>query len=107
MHNYAALMILHVVTFTFRDDVTDEQLDAVDEALGRLPDRVEALRSYSHGRDLRLRQGTGDYAVVALVDDEEGLTAYLEHPDHVEAVQTAVSPLVLSRQAVQISTVTR
>jgi hypothetical protein len=100
-------MILHVVTFTFRDDVTDEQLDAADEALARLPGRIDALRSYSHGRDLRLRPGTGDYAVVALVDDEDGLTAYLDHPDHEEAVRTAVTPLVLTRQAVQITIGTR
>ena len=107
MHNYAAPMILHVVTFTFRDDVTDQQLDAVDEALGRLPSRIDALRSYSHGRDLGLRQGTVDYAVVALVDDEEGLITYLDHPEHVEAVRSAVTPLVLTRQAVQITAATR
>jgi hypothetical protein len=45
--------------------------------------------------------------VVALVDDEDGLTAYLDHPDHVEAVRTAVTPLVRTRQAVQISSGTR
>jgi hypothetical protein len=51
-----------------------------------------------------LRPGTGDYAVVALVDDAEGLTAYLEHPAHVKAVTERLTPLVLSRQAVQIQT---
>jgi len=45
--------------------------------------------------------------VVALVDDEEGLAAYLDHPEHVEAVQSAVTPLVLTRQAVQITAATR
>jgi hypothetical protein len=45
--------------------------------------------------------------VVALVDDEEGLTAYLDHPEHVEAVQSAVTPLVRTRQAVQITAATR
>ena len=95
-------MILHVVTFTFRADVTSDELDAVDDALASLPGRIDALRSYSHGRDLRLRDGTGDYAVVALVDDPEGLVAYLEHPDHRAAVQRCIQPLVVTRQTVQI-----
>ena len=97
-------MILHVVTFTLRDDVTDPQLDAVDAALAELPARIAALRSYSHGRDLGLRSGNGHYAVVALVDNAEGLVGYLDHPDHVRAVQTHLQPLLVTRQAVQIET---
>jgi hypothetical protein len=95
-------MILHAVTFTFRDDVTTEQLDALDAALAALPGQVDALRRYHHGRDLGLRPGTGDYAVAAYVDDEAGLTAYLDHPAHVAAVQAHVQPIVVSRQAVQL-----
>jgi hypothetical protein len=95
-------MILHVVTFTFRDDVTSPQVDAVDAALAELPGRIGELRSYSHGRDLGLRTGNGNYAVVAVVDDAEGLAGYLDHPDHVRAVQTYVQPLTVTRQAVQI-----
>ena len=97
-------MILHVVTFTFRDDVSAGAIDAVDEALAQLPHIIDELRDYSYGRDMGLRPGTGDYAVVALVDDAEGLTAYLEHPAHVKAVTERLTPLVLSRQAVQIQT---
>jgi len=97
-------VILHAVTFTFRDDITGEQLDALDAALSDLPGRIPALRAYHHGRDLRLREGTGDYAVVAFVDDPDGLTAYLEHPAHVHAVQTYAQPLTVSRQAVQMLT---
>jgi hypothetical protein len=40
--------------------------------------------------------------VVAVVDDAEGLAGYLDHPDHVRAVQTYVQPLTVTRQAVQI-----
>ena len=98
-------MILHVVTFAFRDDVSSEQVDAADAALAELPGRIPALRSYSHGRDMGLRSGNGDYAVVALVDDADGLAGYLDHPEHVRAVQTYVQPLVVTRQAVQIETV--
>jgi hypothetical protein len=97
-------MIVHVVTFTFQDDVSAEQLDAIDAALRELPDRIEGLRSYLHGRDLRLREGTVDYAVVAVVDDADGLAGYLDHPAHVRAVQTYVMPVTVARQAVQIET---
>jgi hypothetical protein len=97
-------MILHVVTFTFRDDVSSEQVDAADAALAELPGRIPALRSYSHGRDLGLRSGNAGYAVVAQVDDAEGLAAYLDHPEHVRAVRTHLQPLLGTRQAVQIDT---
>ena len=97
-------MIVHVVTFAFRDDVSAEQLDAIDAALEELPGRIEGLRNYLHGRDLRLREGTGDYAVVAVVDDTDALAGYLDHPAHVHAVQTYVVPVTQSRQAVQMET---
>lgn len=96
-------MILHCVTFTFRDGTTGEQVQAVTAALAELPAQIPSILRYEHGPDLALREGTGDYAVAAWVSDVDGLTGYLDHPAHVEAVGTVLAPLIESRQAVQIS----
>jgi len=96
-------VILRCVTFTFAEDTTPEQVEAVTLALARLPAQIPSLLRYVHGPDLRLRDGTGDYAVAAWVADAEGLAAYLDHPAHVSTVGTVVAPLIASRQAVQIA----
>lgn len=96
-------MILHCVTFTFVDETTTDQVEAVTKALARLPEQIPSLLHYQHGPDLGLREGTGDYAVAAWVADSDGLAGYLDHPAHVEAVGTVLAPLVASRQAVQIA----
>ncbi len=96
-------MILHCVTFTFGDHTTPEQVEAVTVALARLPAQIPSLLRYEYGPDLRLRDGTGDYAVAAWVADVEGLAGYLDHPAHVATVGTVLAPLIASRQAVQIT----
>lgn len=96
-------MILHCVTFTFVDGTTTEQVEGLTAALDQLPVQIPSLLRYEHGPDLCLRDGTGDYAVAAWVQDADGLAGYLDHPAHVAAVGTVLGPLVATRQAVQIT----
>ena len=94
-------MINHIVTFTWKDGVTDADVAAVSEQLRSLPDRVEALEGYAFGPDLGLTDGNGDFAVVATVAGVDGLRAYLEHPDHVP-VGARLRDMAERRIAVQI-----
>ncbi|NHN54641.1 Dabb family protein [Calidifontibacter sp. DB0510] len=94
-------MICHIVTFSFNDSADDAAVEQIRSALSAYADRQPALRSYRHGPDLGIR-GTADYGVVAEVDDEAGLAAYLDDPEHVRIVKELVEPLLDSRQAVQI-----
>lgn len=94
-------MIKHVVTFTWKGGVTQEQVAKSSATSPRLPARVEGSRSTRFGPDLGLTAGTGDFALVATVADPEALRAYLEHPEHVSAAQ-GLRALASSRTAVQI-----
>lgn len=96
-------MIMHVVTFTFRPDASQDQIRALNRELATLPSKIPALRSYHFGSDLRLRDGNADFAVAAVVDDAEGVRGYLDHPDHVKLVNEFVKPIVATRNAVQIA----
>lgn len=94
-------MIKHVVTFTWKDGVTDDQIANVVADLARLPSRIDALDDYTFGADLGLTEGTGDFAIIATVANPSALRAYLEHPDHVPVAQ-GLRALASNRIAVQI-----
>ncbi|WP_163504908.1 Dabb family protein [Fodinicola acaciae] len=96
-------MIMHVVTFTWRPDASEDQIRALTKELATLPSKIPALRSYHFGPDLRLRDGNADFAVAAVVDDADGVRGYLEHPAHVELVKNFVQPIVAGRNAVQMA----
>jgi hypothetical protein len=94
-------MILHVVTFTWNEGVTDEQVAEFTAGLRALPATIPELRRYDAGPDLGLTPGNADFAVSALVDDEAGLRAYLDHPAHQEVV-SGMRPMIASRTGAQI-----
>jgi hypothetical protein len=96
-------MIMHLVTFTWRPDATEDQVQALVKELGTMPSKIPALRSYNFGPDLGLRDGSADFAVAAVVGDEADLHDYLDHPEHVRIVAAYVKPIVASRNAVDIA----
>ncbi len=82
-------MVLHIVLFRPRPDLTAEDRAALvgvlEGALGRIP----SIRRFSLGR--RVKHGAGyeaqmatdlDYAAVLEFDDLAALRAYLDHPAH-------------------------
>ena len=95
-------MIMHLVTFTWRPDVTNDDVLAVIDALSSLPDQIPELLSYSFGPDLGLREGNADFAVAATLEGPETLPAYLDHPEHLRIIREFIAPLIATRQAVQI-----
>lgn len=95
-------MILHLVTFSWRPDVTNDDVVAIIEGLSSLPGQIPELLSYSFGPDLGLREGNADFAVAAVLESPETLPAYLGHPEHVRIIDKFIAPLIATRQAVQI-----
>jgi len=93
---------MHLVTFTWRPEATNDDVVAIIEALTSLPEHIPELVSYNFGPDLGLREGNADFAVVAVLDSAEGLLAYLDHPEHVRILDEFIRPLIATRQAVQI-----
>lgn len=95
-------MILHAALFTWNPDVGAEEVTALTAALQEMAGGLPMLRGYRCGANLRLRPSPADYAVVALVDDDEALAAYLDSPAHAAVYDAHLSRMIASRQAVQL-----
>ena len=91
----------HVVTLTFRDDTTAEQVDEIVAALRALPDAIPELRSYVVGPDVGRSEGNASLAIVADFDSWAGYEAYRDHPDHVAVATELIIPILAGRGAVQ------
>lgn len=94
-------MIRHCVTLTFSPETTDEQLDALVTALDTLPLAIDAIRSYSFGRDLGLADGNATFVVVGEFDDVDGYVAYRDHPAHQQVIVEHIRPILTGRSAIQ------
>jgi hypothetical protein len=95
-------MILHLASFRWKDDVTPGDIAATTDALRAMAAEIPELRSYVCGESLRLRPGGADYGVAAIVDDEAGLTAYLDSDAHKEVYERFLGRMIAERAAVQL-----
>ncbi|HWM33804.1 MAG TPA: Dabb family protein [Pseudolysinimonas sp.] len=94
-------MILHLAAFRWKDDVTPDDVAAVTDALRAMAAGIPELRSYVCGEAMRLRPGS-DYGVAAIVDDEAGLTAYLDSDAHKEVYEKFLGRMIAERAALQL-----
>ncbi len=84
-------MILHIVFFKPRADLTEAGRGALVKAFERATREIPTVRGVRVGR--RVRHGAGyeaaapdvaDYSAILEFDDLAGLQAYLNHPAHAE-----------------------
>jgi Stress responsive A/B Barrel Domain len=96
-------MIRHIVLFRWNDGVSAVDVAAVHDALSGLPAAIPAIRTYTHGPDLGLGEGTWDYAVAADFDDAAGWQVYDEDREHGRVRSEVIRPLVRERAAIRIA----
>jgi hypothetical protein len=96
-------MIRHVVLFTWADDATDEQKEAVATELRKLPAAIPEIRSYTVGPDAGINQGNHEFAVVADFDSVDDYLVYRDHPLHQAVIAERIKPIVTARAAAQFS----
>lgn len=95
-------MIAHVAVFTFGSEMTQVRVLALTDNLHEMAGRLPSIKRYAAGPNLRMRPAGADFAVVAVLEDQVGLDAYLDSPDHSELVAAQIAPYLVARQAVQI-----
>lgn len=95
-------MILHLAVFSWKPDVTDADVAELTAALTAMAAGIPELRSYTCGANLRLRPKGADFGVAAVVDDEAGLSAYLDSAAHDEVYERLLGRMVETRAAVQL-----
>ena len=91
----------HVVTLTFRDGTTDDELDAIVSALRALPESIPELERYVVGADIGRSEGNATLAIVADFESWAGYEAYRDHPEHVAVATDLIVPVLAGRDAVQ------
>ena len=94
-------MFRHVVLFTWKDDASEEQKQALHDGLAKMPPAIDTIRVYKFGPDAGLNPANCDYALVADFDDQAGYVTYRDHPVHRELVERLVIPISATRVAVQ------
>ena len=94
-------MILHLATFVWNDDVTAADVADLTAQLTEMAAGIPELRSYRCGESLRLRLGA-DFGVAAIVDDEAGLSSYLDSAAHKLVYERLLGRMIAQRGAVQL-----
>ena len=94
-------MFRHVALFTWTGSQTEEQVQALADALAALPAVIPEIREYHFGPDAGLSQPGCDYAVVADFDSTESFLAYRDHPAHQDLREQYLRPILGHRCAVQ------
>jgi len=95
-------VILHLALFTWRDEVTDADVSELTTRLTAMAAGIPALRRYDCGANLRLRPSAADYAVAAVVDDADGLAAYLDSEAHRAVYDELLGRMIAERSAAQL-----
>ena len=87
------MTIRHIVLFRFRPGTDAASVAALGDALDDLPSRIDEIRTYRHGADLAVTDGTWDYALVADFASVEDYRSYATHPAHLAVIEARVTPI--------------
>ena len=94
-------MLRHVVLFRLTKEAPKGTFDSLSAGLSHLAQTIPDIASYSYGRDLGLREGNFDLAVVADFADAGAFKRYVDHPDHQAFVSDQLGPVLAERIALQ------
>lgn len=94
-------MIKHIVLLTWKEGVSQEQIESVTSAFSSLRSEISEIVSYSFGKDAGIYRGNADYALVAEFGSEEALRAYVVHPSHQKLMSNVTGPIMESFQSIQ------
>lgn len=94
-------MIRNVVLIKLKDGVPSGQVDALISALSSLD--VDGMRRVTIGRDLGLREGNWDLAIVNDFEDESAYRAYDQDAEHNRIRRELTGPLSERVERVQFA----
>lgn len=94
-------MIRNVVLIKLKDEVGPDQVNALISALGKM--EIDGMRRMTIGRDLGLRDGNYDLAIVNDFEDEEAYHAYDKDPEHNRIRREMTAPMAENVKRVQFT----
>lgn len=77
-------LLRHVVLFSFVDEATPEDVQAIEEAFAALPGQIDAIHDFEWGTDVSVENAARGYSHCFFVTfkSAEDRDAYLPHPAH-------------------------
>jgi hypothetical protein len=93
-------VIQTILLFTLKPGTSDEQVEAVRQALSAID--FKGRHNMRFGRNIGLLDGAMDLAIVSDYDDEETYRRWFEHPEHVRVRNELLAPIVDRRERCQI-----
>jgi len=95
-------VITHVVSFRWKPETTEADVERIREGLATLPGLVPTIRTYRFGSDLGIGANTNmQFAIVATFDSVEDWQVYDTQADHERVRAEIIRPWIAERAAVQ------
>lgn len=91
----------HIVTLTFRDGTTPDQIDTIVTALRGLPSQIPQIQAYSVGVDAGLDDGNAALGIVGDFASAADYEVYRDHPAHRAVITQHILEVLAGRSAVQ------
>jgi hypothetical protein len=79
-------MIVHIVTFKFKEKNRDANLIHTKQMLENLLGAIPTLKSLDVGVNFSTEERAMDMSLVTLFETKEGLETYANHPEHLKVV---------------------
>jgi Stress responsive A/B Barrel Domain len=90
-------MLVHIVMFQFKEEDKEANLLRVKTMLEALPQSIDTLKSMEVGIDISRSERSFDLSLISTFDDQEGLSVYAIHPEHLEVVRVIKEVTTLSK----------
>ncbi len=97
-------MVRHILLFSFRDEVGEEDRRKLLEDLREFPVSFPQIKTFELGGNESRRDATYQYGMTMLFEDLEGLNAYLNSEQHEHFVENRFRPLISGRAIVSFET---
>ena len=92
----------HLASFTWKDQTTPADVEAITAALTELATRLSGVESYRCGPDISRTPDSYDYAVIGVFAGRDDFLAYRDHPEHQRILKELIGPNLASRIVVQL-----
>lgn len=93
-------MIKHIVIMKVRSGVAPSQVEAMLEALNRLPQEVPGVQNWTLGKNFSADYPDNHYALVCEFETPAALDLYMKHPYHMGIRKEHTHPTLESRSIV-------
>ncbi len=102
------MALKHIVFIKLMDNSNSQEsrlfLSTLSSMLNKLPDSIKSIRQFEVGMNISSRASSYDMALQLVVDNENDLDEYRNHPEHVKvlafmktvALQTAVVDYIIA-----------